>query len=164
MGEEKKAKARKEINRKAQQEEMNRTEKVKVGELEITGRTADTMTNKRISDCYKKIKSNIRGTTDKGRRAATLTEEEKKKHEKVDFYQFVLNPKSYIQTMENIFDMSFMAGRSDISILYDEESGLPMIGPGVGDLEGDVKVEDDTIVKLEKSISKSKKIEAKVNK
>ena len=143
---------RKEVNRKAQQEEMQKLQKEVVEELDQEGKTTEQITTRRIKDCIVKLSKNVRKDHGKLGRTASLTEEEKAKHENLDFFQYVINPRSYIQSMENIFDMSTAVSKHDYTLTLDkknEESlGVPLITSSANLSNMN---EQDIRVKLEKT-------------
>merc|ERR1712146_144278 len=155
---------RKEVNRKAQQEEMQKLEKEVVEELNQEGKTSEAITTRRIKDCILKLSKNVRRDHGKLGRKAALTEEEKIKHQNIDFYQFVINPKSYIQSMENIFDMSTAVSKHDFTLALDKEdgenSGVPVItaAANLGNMnEEDIRVKLEKTNESEKERKRSKK-------
>eukprot|EP00043_Microstomoeca_roanoka_P010889 m.102902 g.102902 ORF g.102902 m.102902 type:complete len:316 (+) comp15026_c1_seq2:245-1192(+) len=52
----------------------------------------------------------------------------------VDFFEFVVNPNDFGQTVENIFHLSFLVKEGDVSIFLNE-NGLPCIGSGAKSTE-----------------------------
>lgn len=63
----------------------------------------------------------------------------------VDFFSMLVNPASFTQTVENIFDLSFLVKQGSASLALSEETGLPVVqaltskGMGDGDAGDDQK-------------------------
>lgn len=47
--------------------------------------------------------------------------------EGLNFFQFLVDPASFTQTVENIFDFSFLVRKGSASLSVDEEHKLPII-------------------------------------
>merc|ERR1719208_734167 len=49
--------------------------------------------------------------------------------EPVNFYEFVCDPSSFANTVENIFHVSFLVNRRKVALVDNEESSLPELIP-----------------------------------
>ena len=58
-----------------------------------------------------------------------IREFKRSQHRPINFYEFVCDPTSFANTVENIFHVSFLVNRRKVALVDNEESSLPELIP-----------------------------------
>ena len=58
-----------------------------------------------------------------------IREFKRSQHRPINFYEFVCDPSSFTNTVENIFHVSFLVNRRKVALVDNEESSLPELIP-----------------------------------